>query len=243
MAASLTRYVQNKGLRAIGKGLLYCRGSETKTALDSVDADGIAFDEYDSLNQSNVPDAERRLSSPLSKGLIRRVGVPSVSEWGIHKLYQETDQRVWQVKCKACGEWQEIDFFKNVDQKRVLIMCAHCTKPLDVAAGQWVAKYPDRSVRGYHLNRLILPGTAHLPSIIAASKAKEPYKVQVFWNKDLGLPFAPKEGRLSREAIAAAQREFVQAPGYDGDDLITMGVDVASTRSLHVRIKQDQPNQ
>lgn len=231
--------VQNKSLRAIGAGMLYCVGSESMRDLDSTDADGIAFDEYDTLNQQNVPHAERRISSPLSRAIVRRVGVPTVPQWGVAKQYDLSDQRVWMVKCSSCRTHQEIDFFKNVDQNRLLVVCEKCTKPLDVTKGEWVAKYPDRTVPGYHVHRLLVPGTRHLADIVKASKDREPYKVQIFWNKDLGLPFAPKEGRLSREALAAAQSRgggYVQVPGYVGGGLVTMGVDVASTRSLHVRI-------
>ena len=213
--------------------------------LDSADIDGIAFDEYDTLNQKNVPHAERRISSPLSRAIVRRVGVPSVPQWGISKKYDESDQRRWNVKCEACGEYQDIDFFKNVDQKRLIVVCRSCSKPLDVRKGEWVATFPDRTVPGYHVSRLLVPGTRHLKDIVDASKQKEPFKVQVFWNKDLGLPYATKEGRLSREALAAAQSRgggYVQVPGYVGGNVVTMGVDVASTRSLHVRISEHLEN-
>jgi hypothetical protein len=234
------KYVQNKGLRAIGRGLLYCRGSESERELESVDADAIALDEFDLLAPSSIPVVERRLSSPLSRGLMRSIGWPSVPEWGIAKLYEASDKRQWMVRCTKCREWQPITFYDNVDQKRLLVVCKHCTKPLDVKKGMWVAEHPDRDSRGYHVHRLLLPGAAHLPGLIEASKRRSAYEVQVFWNRDLGLPFAPKEGRLSREAIAACQRDYFLAgsPGYVGDSLVTMGVDVASVRDIHVRISE-----
>ena len=231
----------NKGMKGIGRGLVYFRGSESKRGLDSVDADHIVFDEYDTLVTANIPDAERRVTGS-KYGLIRRVGVPTVPDYGIAGLYGASDQRVWRVKCGACGKWQDIDFEKNVDIERGIRVCAgvDCRKPLDVAKGEWVANYPDRDVRGYHITRLIAP-TASLTTIIAASKKRAMYEQQVFHNKDLGLPFAPAEGRLSREALAAAQSiggGYTMQPGYHGENLVTMGVDVASARDLNVRISE-----
>jgi hypothetical protein len=227
---------QNKGLKKIGLGFIYFRGSESKRKLDSVDADHLVLDEYDTLAQDNIPDAERRLSGPLSKGLIRRLGVPSIPNWGIAKKFEESDQRRWFVKCEACNEWQPLAFHDNVDQSTAQIVCKACTRPLDVRRGEWVAAHPDRSVRGYHVTRLIAP-TANIAKIVEQSQKRAPGEKQVFWNKDLGEPYAPAEGRLSLEAIQAAQRSgYVQVPGYVGVGPVTMGVDVASTRALNVRI-------
>lgn len=230
---------QNKGLMRVGLGVIYWRGSESKRKFDSVDADHLVLDEYDTLNQELLPDAERRLSGSLH-GLIRRVGVPSIPEYGIDKVFQASDQRYWHVRCDACGERQPITFEDNVDLERGIRVCRDCRRPIDVAHGEWVAKHPDRDVRGYHVTRLIAPVT-DISTIIAASKKRQPFERQVFFNKDLGEPYAPAEGRLSREVIAAAQSAgggYTQGPAVHGEELITMGVDVASTRALNVRISK-----
>lgn len=51
----------NKGLVGLGPGLVYFRGSQSRRGLDSVDADYVVFDEYDTLAHENIPDAERRV--------------------------------------------------------------------------------------------------------------------------------------------------------------------------------------
>lgn len=227
----------NKGLRKVGLGLLYFRGSETKRGLDTADVDALVMDEYDTLNQENIPDAERRLSGITSANLLRRVGVPSIPNWGIAKMYEDSDKRQWLAKCEHCGEWQTPTFLDNVDQFQEILVCRDCHKKLNVANGHWVAQHPDRDTRGYHLTRLIAPG-ANLHDIIVASKQRLPHQRQTFFNKDLGEPFAPEEGRLSRQAISACVREFSQEMGYVGNNLVTMGIDVASTRALNVRISE-----
>jgi hypothetical protein len=237
--------VQNKGLKGVGLGLVYFRGSERKRALDSVDADAIAFDEYDTLTQENLPDAERRVSGS-EHGLVRRVGVPSVPDFGVSASYERSDQRQWLTKCDGCGEWQPVDFWKNVDQEQMLVVCFACRKPLPVEKGKWVPQFPDRDMRGYHVPRLVVPRIAQnqdgaLEAIVRESEKRKPYEVTVFHNKDLAEDYAPAEGRLTLAVIQAAQSAgggYEQAPGYAGDRLVTMGVDVASTRNLNVRISE-----
>lgn len=257
----------NKGLKRVGRGLVFFRGSESKRKLDSVDGDCLALDEYDTLNQANIPDAERRLSGPLSAGLIRRVGVPSLPEYGIAEKFDESDQRKWLVRCEndECssfrgtnrergdmallvpagpGGWQEMDFWRNVKWEEELggkkivnarRVCANCGEPIDVSLGKWVAQQPESDIPGFHVSRLIVPGT-RLDDVVKASKKQAPYEVEVFYNKDLGMPYIAKTARLSPEEIAAAQRSFQMVGGFAGDGLVTMGVDVASERGLNVRI-------
>ena len=245
----------NKGLKKFGgRGLVYFRGAENKRQLDSVDADGLALDEYDTLNQKNIPDAERRLSGPLSKGLIRRVGVPSLPQFGIGEQYDLSDRRKWLVQC-GCGHlsddaetnealvtprgkgWQELDFWRNIDQERGLVVCAGCAEPLDVAGGRWVAQNPDSEIIGFHVWRAMVPDT-RLNELVAASRKTTPYEVETFYNKDLGRPYAAKEARLTPEDLAAATRDYFLQPGYVGPNPVTMGVDVASERALNVRISE-----
>lgn len=227
-------YVQNKGLKRIGIGFAYFRGSESKADLDAIDADSLALDEYDMLRPENVPDAERRITGSV-EGRIRRVGVPSIPGWGIDELYALSDRRQWLVKCGACGEHQPITYDKNVDEENARIVCGACRKPLDVAKGEWVAEYPDRTTRGYHIPRLIVPN-ANLGSIITAHYKTNPTDVQVHHNKDLGEAYSPKEGRLSLEAIQAAQRRDIATQATEPTGTLrTMGVDTASARALNIR--------
>jgi hypothetical protein len=229
-------YVNNKGLKQVGMGWLYARGSESKDDLDAVDADVLCLDEYDTLRQENIPDAERRISGSVN-GLIRRVGVPSIPGYGISALYEKTDQRQWMVPCGACNHRQTLSYAENVDEDSATLVCHKCQKPLDTAKGEWVAEYPDRDVKGYLVPRLVVPGV-NLKPIIEAHQKTTPYEIAVHQNKDLARPYAPEEGRLSDEAIAAASRADIPIEAIEVGqcDLVTMGVDVASVRALNVRV-------
>jgi len=99
----------NKGMKGIGLGTVVFRGSESPRGLESVDADHMVFDEYELLEPTHIPNAERRTGASLY-GYKRRIGWPFIPNAGIDKLYTESDQRRWNVKCGSCNEWQDISF-------------------------------------------------------------------------------------------------------------------------------------
>lgn len=233
--------VDNVGQKQIGTGgWIYFRG--TNKPIDSLNADVVVFDEYDTSNQANIEASERRVTGPDSAGLIRRVGVPSIPGFGISGLYDASDQRVWTVKCGS-GHWNPMRgyeaFQANIDQARMVLVCSTCRKPLDVRKGEWVATHPDRETRGYHIPKFIVPGTS-LATLVANSKKTRPDQVQAFHTRDLGEPFAPAEGRLSLEAIQACVRpELRPQESLVSYALTTMGVDMASARALNVVIEEE----
>jgi len=228
--------VLNKMLKQVGRGQIYFRGSETLDDLDGIDADILAFDEYDTLTHAHIPDAERRLGSSLRR-MIRRVGVPSVPGYGISQRYDESDQRVWHVRCSACGEQQPITW-ENVDESGLRRVCRRCKRQrLDLSSGEWVATYADRSVRGYHVSRLMVPDT-DMALMVAESKKREPSAQRAFHNKDLGQEFLPEGSGLTLAAIRAAQRDYPMPDFYAGNNIVTMGVDPASERNIAVRISE-----
>jgi hypothetical protein len=240
--------VDNKGLKRVGTGWVYFRGSESEDDLDSVDADVLCMDEYDRLKAANIPVAERRVSGEHSLGLIRRVGVPSVPNFGIDKKFQESDQRRWMVKCR-CGDEQPLSWQDNVDQERGLRVCRRCKAeltPARVAEGRWAPEKPGAARRGYHMSKLVVP-RLNVLQLVERSRRNAPEERQAFWNRDLAEAYAPDEGRLSPEAVAAAMSvgerngargESGRELGYRGLHTVTMGVDVASVRDLNVRISE-----
>ena len=230
--------VMNKTLKSVGLGIIYFRGSEAEAGLESIDADALALDEHDLLVQAHIPIAERRVGGQDSLGLIRRIGFPTISDHGIHKEFKKTDQRQWTVKCEHCNEWQALTWAENIDLEREIRICRACRAPLDVTRGEWVASYPDRRVRGYHVTKLMLPEPIIVPKLIEASREMVTYKRQIFFNRDLGEPWEAEGARLTPAMIAAAQRGYTQQTGYDGVKPVIMGIDVASVRALNVWITE-----
>ena len=63
------------------------------------------MDEVDYSDQLHLEAWERRVSGPDSLGLIRRLGVPTLPQFGISAAFDASDQRIWTGKCRACNEW------------------------------------------------------------------------------------------------------------------------------------------
>ncbi len=245
--------VMNKGLKRIGDSYCYFRGSEARNDLISVDADLLVLDEYDALDPAHIPEAEGRLAGSKF-ALIRRVGVPTDPEYGIAKLYEQSDQRRWHVSCARCAELQPLAFQDNLrwdydDDGEVVdahIVCRRCQAPLNVVNGSWIAQYPHRSRPGFHVHRLLDPH-ADLPPLIRASTQRGPHLTKSFYNNGLGLPYSEDSDGLDRTAIAAAisaaasdngGEPLTMQPNYNGANIVTAGIDVASSRALSVRISE-----
>lgn len=233
--------VDNVGLRQVGAGWLYMRG--TNRPIESVNADVVCFDEFDYSDQANIEASERRVTGPMSAGLLRRVGVPTFPGFGISEAYEASDQRVWTVKCSACREQNPMRgaeaFAANVEAERLAIVCRKCRRRLDVQThGEWVATWPDRDVRGYHVPKLIVPGV-RLGELVANSRKTRPDQRQAFYNRDLGEPYAPSEHRLSLEQLRGCVDERLRPlHSLRSERFVCMGIDVASTRAMNVVIEE-----
>lgn len=234
--------VDNVGQKQIGQGWVNFRG--LNKPVDSLDVDVLIIDEYDTSDQANIDATEYRLSGAESADLRRRIGVPSIPGFGIDAFYEASDQRAWTVRCDACNAWNRLQgyeaFQANVDQDRIALVCASCQRPIDVRKGEWVALFPDRTVRGYHAPKFLVPGRRVLERIIANSKKTRPNQVEQFHRRDLGEAYAPSEGRLSIEAVRACVRPDLRPhEGLISYALTTMGVDMASARALNVVIEEE----
>jgi hypothetical protein len=226
--------------KQVGPGWVELRG--TNRPVDYLDADIAIFDEYSASSAENIATAERRVSGPDSAGQLRRLGVPSYPGTGISAAYEESDARVWNAKCEACGHWNPlrglVSFEQNVDLERGELVCANCGRGLDVRAGEWVATYPDRDVIGFAVPKLVIPGVK-LGPIIKASRSTKPYERAAFLCRDLGEPFAADEQRLTLEQVMACVdhnlRPQLAAQTFNP---VVMGIDVAGTRPLNLTIEE-----
>jgi len=109
--------VRHKHLKQIGAGFLALRGTQSKSAVQSVDADALVFDEYEYLHQKNLAHAERRIEGSMAAGRfprIRRFGYPSVPGAGINSLYERSQKRRWIVTCPDCGSPQELSWQRSM---------------------------------------------------------------------------------------------------------------------------------
>ena len=105
------------------------------------------------------------------------VSTPTVKGGLIHRQWERSDQRRYHVPCPHCGELQPLDWggpeiahgmkwtpLPTGEVVNVRYVCRECGaeigehhKPALLAGGVWVARHPERAVRGYHISALYAP--------------------------------------------------------------------------------------
>ena len=135
-----------RGARATGKieGI-----KKTSSSLKGIPVDRIVFDEVDEMDPAMIDLALERLSHSKVKEEAY-LSTPSIPDFGIDKLYNEADQRVWMISCEHCGAETclELEFpscLLELPTGQVIRACKKCQKEIFPRNGHWVAQYPQRS--------------------------------------------------------------------------------------------------
>ena len=189
--------------------------------------------------------AERRTLSYANRKII--VGSTPLLADTSHVLrsYAESDQRVYDVPCPACGGfieilWQHIEWEEGKPETAAF-RCPHCKSLIDerhkarmVAAGQWHAMRPDViGHAGFKINSLVsLLANASWAKLAAEFiRAKDdPAELQVFTNTVLAEGWTEALEIIDEAALAKRAEPF----GLDAIPevvlMITCGVDVQDDR-------------
>lgn len=210
-------------IKKIGKSFLYLRGLTSSIQALSTPADCLVFDELNEISPASHQIAQERLSHSTFKHEVQ-ISTPSLPDYGIDRDFQQSDQHHWLIKCEACNRYNNlVDRFPDCivgDEYQCL-----CGKTLDRLAGQWVAKYPDRDIRGYHIPQLI--GQHVSPSVIMQKYARSVSRAE-FMRKTIGIPFVESDDQLvSADVMACCGSHNMEVP----DDVCSMGIDVG--KNLH----------
>ena len=172
--------VRSIQLLQINQSFLYMTGSKEGDAT-STDADFVFLDEYD-LHDMEIAGlfSSRLLNSDWK--IKKYFSTPTFTQYGVHQLYEQSDQMEYLIKCGACNHWQfplfepqfvhipnlpgdfnslleldqpTIEHF-NIDLEESYVCCERCRAPLDLGREDnraWVAKYPSRRYnRGRRVN-------------------------------------------------------------------------------------------
>jgi len=105
------------------------------------------------------------------------ISTPTVKGGLIDRQYQKSDQRRYHVPCPHCGERQPLEWggadtphgmkwtvLPDGAVFNVRYVCVECgaeiyehQKPAMLAGGVWIARHPERAMRGYHISALYAP--------------------------------------------------------------------------------------
>jgi hypothetical protein len=192
--------------KKIRNSFLLFRSSSKGAAVEGVDIDYLSLDEYDRVSASAEISAVESMTSSQFK-VLRRWSTPTVPDYGIHALFNQSDQRVYMHRCDACGHRQQLDYETNIeclddDGVDVLaktvrdgtfrFVCSKCGKPIDRwYNGEWVAKYPERTAdgggtRGYLITQL---NAVWISADELKRKELKAKSKQHFYNYVLGFPY------------------------------------------------------
>lgn len=183
----------------------------------AVSSDLNVHDEASRSDQFVISQMESRLANSKYKG-IWKFDNPTYPNMGADSVYRLSDQRHWMIKCRHCGYWQYLDWFRLdkyefksgtnhcwIDTERKLFLCGKCQKDINNAdrlKGKWIAKYPTiTDYRGYWISHLDYINH-DVESILREDDDQKKPKSQ-FFNMVLGKPYVGSDVKVSRENITA----------------------------------------
>ncbi len=255
--SDLVKDTDTAGLKQIGEGSVYFRGTNSRTRMKSVPADFLIFDELDEMVPANVELARKRLGHS-DYGWELYLSTPSFPSYGIDLLFENTDQHYWLLRCDKCRSWHcledefleahgspqdprdEICFIKGKPGHENIV-CTGCGEKLDPTRGAWVAKRPTELRRGYAISKLssaVLSQQdrslgAHTKPAALLRQWRETQFPGEFYNSELGLPYLAAEGGIAEQDLQALVGGYpVMATGKE----CVMGVDQGN--GLHIVVKE-----
>lgn len=172
MGGGSKKPIRSITLLQIEKSYLYVTGSKVGDAT-STDSDFVILDEYDLHNMQIAALFQSRLQN--SEWKIRKYfSTPTYTEFGVDKLYRDSDQMEYMIRCDSCNHWQfplfdlrwvhipglssDVNDLVNdlnphmlenqaIDLRGSYVCCEKCRAPLDLGREDnrsWVSKFPSR---------------------------------------------------------------------------------------------------
>lgn len=228
-------------------GILVIATANSATALRSMPVRYLLADEVDKYvrnldGEGNALTlAEGRTNTFQGRRKIFLCSSPTlVGQSLIHDEYEASDQREYHVPCPHCGQLQVLVIDQLMPDGTYLCIENGCTiqesyKTQMLAWGRWIAKYPERTTPGFHINALYAPYRLGDSWKTIADKREEarrdPEKLVTFTNMVLGLAFENERTRVDADAIKErAELGWKRGTVPRGGLVLTMGVDCQHDR-------------
>lgn len=234
-------------------GMLVIGGANSPASLSSMPIRYVLCDEVDRFpwEVGNEGDPlglidERTKTFPRRKVLL--VSTPTTKGASrIETEYEASDMRQYHVPCPHCGEfqvlaWRHADgsygIRHNEATGRTWYACKECGadieehhKPEMLERGRWIARHPERAVRGYHISGLYSPIGLGFTWAEIWQKWQNAHgdtaNLKRFINTTLGESWEEQGDSIEDIALIARLEEYPVNPPIA---LITAGVDVQKDR-------------
>lgn len=198
-------------------------GSNVRADFFEFPCEVLFFDEYDQLDQDNLPYAYDRVANVKSP-VIWKFGNPTRDDFGISKEWMLSDQKEWHVTCNKCGHEQTLDWYthfvtphENTWRLRSINgdpICEECHQSFDrLNHGRWIALNPGSTVSGYRISRLFVDKHKEPNDIMFLFKMflkaqGDQSAMQAFHNNVLAVTYENVDFKITCEALRRA--------AYDG---------------------------
>jgi len=219
-------------IKGIGKGFVYYKGTFTEKAAIIISSDRNTYDEVDKSKMSVIGDYASRMSaSKIGEEIY--ISTPTIPDFGIDKLFQQSDQKHWRFDCPHCGYRQHMEWDANIDYEREIYVCSRCRKEITPEQirklGEWEARFPDSEISGYWINQMMCWDAKHI--IQEYREAEEGIKgkdLKYFYNFVLGLPYLTAEQKV--EASLFYRNQTNKEPDRSGWNI--MGADTGNENHI-----------
>ncbi len=181
------------------------------------------------------------------------ISTPTVKGGLIHRQYEKSDQRRYCVPCPHCGERQPLEWggpdaphgikwtvLPTGEVTSVRYVCRECgaeiqehQKPAMLSGGVWIAKHPERAMRGYHISALYAPiglGPSWADLVRGWLAAQSNTATLRAWiNTNLGEPWEERGEEVDPLAIMTRLEGYTTEASAAGR-VRSVGVDVQKDR-------------
>lgn len=219
--------------KQLGDAFIYFKGTFTEREAIMLSSDRNFYDEIDKSKTDVIKDYASRLGFSKVRSQYY-FSTPTIPDFGIDKLWQESDQKHWRFNCPHCGFRQHMEWEKNVDFRNAKYICQQCQKELSketIKSGKWEARFPDREVSGYWIPQTIATWRSCADLIKELEDAEDE---EYFYNFILGQAYLNPEAKISASLIL----KNLTATRSDERNS-AMGVDVG-TQQLHVIVGNEK---
>lgn len=224
----------NTGSRII---LGYAQTEQDADRIRGVASDMNLYDEVQDMSLEALPIIGETMGAS-DYGYSRHTGTAKTENNGLTILFKRSNQLEWVVKCTHCGKYTiPIDFDACM---KILTgcpggpACMHCSKPIDMTTGKWIAAKPsEKDHMGFHLPQIIFPARTKPKKWkdLVDKSTNGSYNAQKIANEVFGVPSGVGGRILSiREAMACCNpRKTEWDKGFPHDSrnicMTTIGVD------------------
>jgi phage terminase large subunit GpA-like protein len=166
----------------------------------------------------------------------------------IEARFEESDQRRWHCPCPECGKLQILKWaqvrHEQEDGQDAWYECEGCNEKLTdeqrrvmVRSGQWIAAFPERTLRGYHLNGIASMFrhkrgfASRLHQMVAdhlSAKRKGKEVLRTWVNTFLAETWEEDGESLAWEPLLQRRENWGDCPA--GGFVVTVGADIQGDR-------------